>query len=271
MDNLAKAFTMAGSVLIAVLLLGIFLYTRAKLSHPIRQLDVQKLGEEKLKYNAQYEAYNKQLIQGTELYTILNKAIDHAKALGYLTNGQLDKRYDLKRNENKLVNIVIEFKNDPKSPDKVIFSNILEIKALNSFGHAGSFNTGVIRFNNKRIGDYFGLNSPDFMNKMEVNDNILTQNSEILGATNNQISIFKKLSNGEVQEDPNMKKLLERGFENPILRVKNTETLSSNNNWISMEYKTDGYDFMRRRYKCVEIGYDSSGYINLLKFKEITK
>lgn len=77
MENATKALAMAGGVLIAIMLLAtlVYVFQNAGLI-PQAELD-QKAVEELVKFNSQYESYNKQFMYGTDVISVINKARDN--------------------------------------------------------------------------------------------------------------------------------------------------------------------------------------------------
>lgn len=75
MENASKALTMAAGVLIAVLIIALIYVLVNNLS------DLSKQDEQQLKikqteaFNKEYESYDKKLMRGTDLITLINKAI----------------------------------------------------------------------------------------------------------------------------------------------------------------------------------------------------
>lgn len=79
MENASKALLMAGGILLAVLVLGLLglllsSITSKKLSEE-KSLEAQQLQE----FNQQWEAYNKKALYGTDIITVVNKAIENNK------------------------------------------------------------------------------------------------------------------------------------------------------------------------------------------------
>ena len=79
MENASKALIIAGSVLIALLIIGALLLMFNNLTR------YQKVGTDNekeaqvIEFNNQYETYNRKNIQGTDIYSILNRVIDYNK------------------------------------------------------------------------------------------------------------------------------------------------------------------------------------------------
>lgn len=82
MENASKALVMAGGVLIAIMVIATLLYafnTFSILPESEEQSDaVKQLAE----FNQQYESYNRDALYGTDLISVLNKAIDNNEKYG---------------------------------------------------------------------------------------------------------------------------------------------------------------------------------------------
>lgn len=79
MENASKALIMAGSVLIALMILGALMLMFNNLSsyQQIRQTDTRT--SQTIEFNAQFETYNRTDVRGSELYSLLNRAVDYNK------------------------------------------------------------------------------------------------------------------------------------------------------------------------------------------------
>lgn len=77
MENAAKALTMAGGVLIAIMVISALVYASSTLQViPKAQDESEKVRQLSL-FNQQYESYAKGALYGTDLLSLLNKAIDN--------------------------------------------------------------------------------------------------------------------------------------------------------------------------------------------------
>lgn len=82
MENASKALVIAGGILLAVLIISVMLYMYTAIGKASqREQDVLKT-EELSAFNKQYESYNKSSMYGTDVITVLNKAIDNNKKYG---------------------------------------------------------------------------------------------------------------------------------------------------------------------------------------------
>ena len=82
MENASKALLIAGAVLIAliIIIIGAYILNNYK-SMEMGIQDVKKAEQVKA-FNAQYEAYNKKVMRGIDIITLINKAIDYNERNG---------------------------------------------------------------------------------------------------------------------------------------------------------------------------------------------
>lgn len=77
MENASKALIIAGGVLVALMIIGALILMFNNLSN-YQNSEIQSTREAQITdFNKQYEVYNKKDIRGSDLYSILNKAIDY--------------------------------------------------------------------------------------------------------------------------------------------------------------------------------------------------
>ncbi len=82
MENASKALLMAGGILIAIIILSIIVYMGTTTSRLAKSQDEKVLAEQTAEFNAQYEAYIKSRMYGTDVITVINKAKDYNTRLG---------------------------------------------------------------------------------------------------------------------------------------------------------------------------------------------
>ena len=74
MDNAVKALEIAGGILIVILVISLFIYMFAQVGYnqamQNSNIETQKL----LQFNKKYEAYNKNLLYGTDVLSVINMA-----------------------------------------------------------------------------------------------------------------------------------------------------------------------------------------------------
>lgn len=79
MENASKALVMAGSVLIALMIIGALLLMFNNLSS-YQETDIQTTREAQvIEFNNQYETYNRKNVRGSDLYSLLSRVIDYNK------------------------------------------------------------------------------------------------------------------------------------------------------------------------------------------------
>lgn len=77
MENAAKALLIAAGILFAIIILGMFFLLSSNLN-VLGEAEEAKIAAEQLTaFNAQYEAYNKRLLYGTEIITVARKAMEN--------------------------------------------------------------------------------------------------------------------------------------------------------------------------------------------------
>lgn len=77
MENASKALIIAGEILIALLILGILVYGYVNIKN-LSQVDQDNIEIQQLTFfNKQYESYNKKLLRGVDVISIMNKAVDN--------------------------------------------------------------------------------------------------------------------------------------------------------------------------------------------------
>lgn len=77
MENASKALVMAGSVLIALLIIGALLLMFNNLSS-YQGAGTQETRETQvIEFNNQFETFNRKNVRGSDLYSLLNKVVDY--------------------------------------------------------------------------------------------------------------------------------------------------------------------------------------------------
>lgn len=77
MENAAKALLIAGGILLALMTLSLIVYVSTSTTRMAEAQDEKKAAEELSAFNASYEAYNKTRMYGTDVITVVNKAINY--------------------------------------------------------------------------------------------------------------------------------------------------------------------------------------------------
>lgn len=137
MENAAKALIMAGSILIAVLIIGVLVYMWASSSQMLKQNEKTQLAQQITTFNNEYEGYNRKLLRGTDVISAMNKAESN------------NKKYAQLGEEN--YNISVEF----KMAEKVVYKK--------------DGGTASVTFN---IDKKYGMN--DYINEIRSNSDAFT-------------------------------------------------------------------------------------------------
>ena len=90
MENASKALIIAGSVLIALMIIGALLLMFSNLSN-YQGTETQGTREAQIiEFNNQYETYNRKDVRGSELYSLLNRVIDYNRRQSTAGTGNKD-------------------------------------------------------------------------------------------------------------------------------------------------------------------------------------
>ncbi len=85
MENASKALLIAGGILLAMLIMSLVLYVTTSMGDMAEAQDRRNLAEQIAEFNKSYEAYNKTRMYGTDVITVVNKAINHNKNIATST------------------------------------------------------------------------------------------------------------------------------------------------------------------------------------------
>ena len=79
MENASKALIMAGEILIGILIIGLLVYGYINISSFNKEKEGTIKTEQLATFNKEYESYNRKLIRGVDVISVINKAIDNNK------------------------------------------------------------------------------------------------------------------------------------------------------------------------------------------------
>lgn len=80
MENASKALMMAGGVLIAIITISVFYYMFSQISTFRKNVDDNPTEAALLDFNQGFESYNRKVMYGADVISVLNKAIDNNRA-----------------------------------------------------------------------------------------------------------------------------------------------------------------------------------------------
>ena len=108
MENASKALIIAGGVLLAIMILALLVYMGTAMTDMAESQDRKLAAQQLEEFNKSYLAYNKTRMYGTDVITVVNKAINHNKNIG---STEIDPYY---------INVIIKTKEGFKTTGKVI-------------------------------------------------------------------------------------------------------------------------------------------------------
>lgn len=79
MENATKALLIAGGVLIALIIITMFILMFNRISNIQKEQEEQTKIDQLTAFNAEFEAYNKKLMFGADVITLINKAMENNK------------------------------------------------------------------------------------------------------------------------------------------------------------------------------------------------
>lgn len=82
MENASKALTIAGGILIAVLTIGLLVYVFTAMGTMSSEQENQELIQQAKEFNEQYEAFNHNLLRGTDVISVINKMVSNNTKYG---------------------------------------------------------------------------------------------------------------------------------------------------------------------------------------------
>lgn len=79
MENASKALLIAGGILIAIIVLTMFIMMFNRISNIQKEQEEQIRIEQVVAFNNEFEAYNKKVMYGTDVITLINKVAENNK------------------------------------------------------------------------------------------------------------------------------------------------------------------------------------------------
>lgn len=278
MENAAQALIIAGSIMLAVLLISMLLLVRRKMSQPVEANEERKQQEQIQDFNRRYLVYNQKLLQGSEVLSVLTRAYDHAVSLEPITktDGKLDKTRARKEGafvNEPLVDVEIKFK-DNKFRAEVNYE-VAKFDGDTFMGKATDKGVAA-NFGNKTIGEILGISSedPDIQNflKLDHLDSAQEININKVLGSENTINVFEKksTSDGEIiLITSEINEFMKFGGSTPIIKKRNYK-ITKNENWMNLTFTTPANDLMKKSFKWKKVDYDkNTGYIKKIYFEEI--
>lgn len=253
MENASKALLMAGSVLIALMIIGALLLMFNNLSS-YQEADIQTTREAQvIEFNNQYETYNRKNVRGSDLYSLLNRVVDYNKRKSTSGTGLKDEGQYI-----AYAPMTINYDLDGKAGDLAwdksdikIFTGQYANYSLNQ-ANTNDFETHI----KEKIAEAesIGTNETGMQNLSSGIDNLFNKKSE----KDKRIAI--KLWNANAKEKTDASKGINEQYD-----AIDTE---DNKDKISTYYEF--MQFKRAKFECIDNGVkynEKTGRITEMKFK----
>ena len=128
MENASKALIIAGGILLAIMILALLVYMGTAMTDMAESQDRKLAAQQLEEFNKSYLVYNKTRMYGTDVITVVNKAINHNKNIGasetdpYYINVKIKTTDDFKTT-GKVINYYL-------SPDDENYENDLSVDKI---------------------------------------------------------------------------------------------------------------------------------------------
>lgn len=264
MENASKALIMAAGVLLSVMVFGIVVYFFSRLSAIPTSEEEATLIEQVQKFNLEYEIYDKRLMYGVDVISVLNKANSNNEKYveGVFLSGG-------KSGEEFYVDVEVKLKTD------VVESLI--VYRIYTNGAGKTMETPY---------PYNGKDGPDGHYKIFVDSEASEKKGKLVipkGASNDTTKFtttttLKTVKNQKVLEEgtyylrdntkTTLKNLLSFS-DNMRQEVKNPD-IYGGESWSRALWETALYNFKIKKFKCTSTHYSkTTGRIDNLVFEEI--
>ena len=255
--NASQALKMAGGILIAITIIATLAYSFGKFSPFQQQLEDIKQLEQTADFNKEYEVYNKNLMYGVDILSVLNKAASNNKkyieSYGYTPD--LEKNY--------LIEINIKLKSDIEETLQVFYMNEAskEVECYDSFkdffneSDQSTFKTDI--FNKLNI-EYLTNTDKNKLWKNRKNEKIARGQYNLLDQNNEDKQYCTETMYTIIQSSINLKKT-----------VKNTESFGKGI-WTKAIFNSGAYNLKTKKFKCTDVTFSEiTGRITSMSFEEI--
>ena len=279
MENANKALIMAGSTLIAIMLLTLFTYFMSKLSVWPQTQDILEKNEQISAFNAEYEVYQKSAMYGVDVVSCLNKAKSnnekYVKGENFLGQAGYGKYYE--------IDVIVTIKKP--------LEESIEVTAMQEKGYNGLLkevviylpeedNNGSIVYKDvdktetKKIGEVFNIGS----NKMTT---FVASNDLHYQMIRQKSTEFKTGEKYSLLNDNILKELLNHSNEpkqivknddknNYIYKYDSSNSIENKFGWVTATWTTYLYSFKKKRFTCKKLEYSNeTGLVNKIEFEEL--
>lgn len=293
MDNVSYALKIAGATLIAVLVIALIVIVFQSLSSYQQSQEDAVTRENMGQFNRTFEVYDKSLMYGTDVLSCLNQAESNNQKYVYnIYYGEDNPNITYEQRLELLVQVNVTLKDPVQEEIKVYHRDDESRKIMQT---ANNF-----QYNFKPFASSKGFELPQvtfyyFTGTQTSNSNI-EQNTQrydtlLWNGVSNSLSTSSKLKGGsyntkmaegtyslvanssaDSQETGMLIALLSTvtEVEQTIYNDSYTGTgYNGSNAWYSATWVTAAYNFKTKKFKCTDISYSESGYVNSLSFEEV--
>ena len=255
MENAAKALTIAGGVLIAVIIIVSIVYVFNAMSQPQNEREAALQAEQLAAFNQEYEVYNKKLMYGVDVLSVLNKAYSNNKKNSGESNYQVEVCFELK-NSDLEGSIEVYYQQEYNNNKTILkYQSGSDFTNLNASSDKG-----------KSISDLVGKTIPDELldgknfDDYKLNEDLFNADESVLKC---------KIQAGRNYSSTTDKTLITSLIKAGVNYEKVNKDSDKYKELYKITVKTPAHDFKNRRFECTGVEYNkTSGRIEKISFKQ---
>ena len=145
MENAAKALSIAGAVLIGIMIIAVLLIMVNNIGDVHQKTEEEKRKEQIITFNKEYESYDKSLMRGTDVISVINRANNNNLKEAYDSEGNITNEFARIKTTLKIINEIIVYDNN-RQPTTIMPANTYQIEnynmKINGTGNTYSKNLG---------------------------------------------------------------------------------------------------------------------------------
>ncbi len=291
MENVSYALKIAGATLIAVLVIALIVIVFQSLKSYQQSQEDAVTRENMSEFNTTFEVYNKSLMYGTDVLSCLNQAESNNQKYVYnVYYGEDNSNITYAQRMELMVQVNVTLKTPVQEEIKVYHRSDLtggitqtansESYNFKPFSNSKGFKLPQVTFY------YFTgtqTSNSDVVQNVRSYNNILWDGANTLSTsqlkggsynTNMGADTYSLVANSteESKETGMLIALLSTvtEVEQTIYNDSYTGTgYEGSNAWYSATWITAAYNFKTKKFKCTDISYSESGYVNSLSFEEV--
>ena len=258
MENASKALLIAAGTLIGIMLIGFLVIFYNHLKGLPEQQSKAELQKQISAFNAEYEAYNKKIMYGTDLISVLNKAKNNNEKYvkgNFLTGYTYDMDYviDIEFSLKSALEerIIVKYYNNSTGKESEYNENYGANN--NNVTIKSAFNK--VSFDRDPISSYLRVSGTD----LNINSPLRTKTYKSKIYTNKTFNLIDSGANTatDVNLLLNAAGSMTMVTENPGNVDSKVSTSSSTNaGWSSAEWRTVLHDLKSRKFKCDKVNYN---------------